>query len=160
MPVLAYHITWTTYGTWLHGDSRGWVLWGDAGIKPDAERERAARQRMVEAAVILTEEQRVLVEQTIREHCRLRGWVLRAVNVRSNHIHVVVSAAAPAHEVMNQFKAWCSRKLSDSAGLVTPVARKAGRRRWFTEGGDHRSIDSEEYLSNAVRYVVEGQQPN
>jgi predicted nucleic acid-binding protein len=36
---------------------------------------------------------------------------------------------------MNQFKAWCSRKLSDAAGLVGVVSKKAGRRRWFTEGG-------------------------
>jgi hypothetical protein len=28
MPVLAYFITWTTYGTWLHGDARGWIMSG------------------------------------------------------------------------------------------------------------------------------------
>ena len=30
-------------------------------------------------------------------------------------------------------------------------ACKAGRRRWFTEGGDTEFIDTEEYLNNAVR---------
>src|SRR5262249_3307643 len=25
MSVLAYFLTWTTYGTWLPGDARGWV---------------------------------------------------------------------------------------------------------------------------------------
>jgi hypothetical protein len=24
-PILAYHITWTSYGQWLHGDTRGYV---------------------------------------------------------------------------------------------------------------------------------------
>jgi hypothetical protein len=74
LPVLAYHITWTTYGTWLPGDARGWVRWGEWGVKPpDPERERAAGKRMVESAVELTEEQRALVEQTVRDYCRIRG---------------------------------------------------------------------------------------
>lgn len=129
MSVLAYHITWTTYGTWLPGDARGWVKWGEAGVKPpDPERERRARAALVETAVVLTAEQRALVEQTIRDHCRVRGWLLHAVNARTNHVHVVVTADRAPDEVMNQFKAWCSRELSDAAGLVRAVAKKAGRR--------------------------------
>lgn len=146
------------YGAWLHGDSRGWVKWGEAEIKPpDPDRERAARQRMVESPVVLTEDQRALVEQTIREHCRFRGWLLHAVNVRSNHVHVVLTADRGADEVMSQLKAWCSRKLSDAAGLVGAVGKKAGRRHWFTEGGDKKVIDTEEYLQNALTYVTERQ---
>lgn len=155
---LAYHRFWTTYGTWLPGDARGWIKWGELGVKPpDAELERDARQRMEEEAVVLTEVQRTLVEQTISDHCRIRGWELHAVNVRTNHIHVVVTADRNADEVMNQLKAWCSRKLSDAAGLTTPVAKKAGRRRWFTEGGGKEHIESERYLANAITYVLERQ---
>jgi REP element-mobilizing transposase RayT len=158
MSVLAYHITWTTYGTWLPGDARGWVRWGEAGVKPpDPEQERDARERMVESAVVLSAEQRALVEQTVRDHCRIRKWLLHAASARTNHVHVVVTADRDPAEVMNQFKAWCSRKLSDAAGLVGAVAKKAGRRHWFTEGGDKELIDSEEYLTNAIRYVLEGQ---
>jgi REP element-mobilizing transposase RayT len=158
MSALAYHITWTTYGTWLHGDERGWVQWGEMGIKaPDPDRECEARTRMTESAVVLSDEQRGIVEQTIRDHCKIRGWQLHAVNVRTNHVHVVVTADRDAGEVMNQFKAWCSRKLSDAAGLAGPVSKKAGRRHWFTEGGDKKAIDTEEYLENAIKYVVEGQ---
>jgi len=158
MSVLAYHIIWTTYGTWLPGDARGWVKWNEGGVKPpDPELERDARERMVESAVVLTEEQRAIVEKTIRDHCRIRGWLLHAVNARSNHVHVVVTADRDPDEVMNQFKAWCSRKLSDAEGLVGRVAKKAGRRHWFTEGGDKELIDTEEYLLNATIYVLEGQ---
>ena len=41
--------------------------------------------------------------------------------------------------------------------MTEPVARKAGRRHWFTEGGNRKLIESEESLENAVRYVMEGQ---
>jgi REP element-mobilizing transposase RayT len=153
---LAYHIVWTTYGTWLPGDGRGWIkayVWGVQA--PDPVREREARERMVEEPVILTAEQRELVEKTIRDHSRIRGWFLHAVNVRGNHVHVVVSAARDPNDVMEQFKAWCSRKLSDQAGLAKVVAKKAGRRRWFTEGGDKVRIEDDRYLENSIRYVAE-----
>jgi REP element-mobilizing transposase RayT len=161
MPIIAYHLVWSTYGTWLPGDNRGWVKKNLLGIQePDPELERQARGRMAETAVILTPNQRAFVEQTIRDHCRIRRWVLHAVNARSTHIHVVVPADCDAGEVMNQFKAWCSRRLSDAAGLKNRVAVKAGRRRWFTEGGDKEMIEDEEYFVNAIGYVLEGQGEN
>jgi hypothetical protein len=59
--------------------------------------------------------------------------------------------------VRSEFKAWCSRKLSDQAGYVHKVARKAGRWHRFTEGGNSVRIETEQYLLNAIAYVVEGQ---
>src|SRR5437588_12540813 len=86
---LAYHITWTTYGTWLPGDERGWVDSAAPGLRaPDPEREQIAALAMAETLVTLAPEQRDLVEQTIRDHCRIRGWTPHAVNARTNHIHV------------------------------------------------------------------------
>ena len=79
------------------------------------------------------------------------------MNAPSNHVHVVVTIDRDPDEAMNQFKAWCSRKLSDAAGLVRTVAKKAGRRHWFTEGGNKERIDTDEYLANAITYVLERQ---
>ena len=153
-----YFITWTTYGTWLPGDIRGWVKSGMSGIQPpDPYLEQQARESMAGPAVLLTPQQRELVDKTIRDHCRIRGWQLHAINVRTNHVHVVVTADCDPQVVMDQFKAWCSRKLSDQAGLVEQVAKKAGRRRWFTEGGDIEGIEDEAYFANAVHYVTECQ---
>jgi REP element-mobilizing transposase RayT len=158
MSVLAYHLTWTTYGTWLPGDRRGWVRTKLPGIQPpDAQRERFARKAMAEAEVLLSCAQRELIEQTIHDHCAVRKWLLHAVHARTNHVHVVVTAEPEPDEVRNQFKSWCSRKLSDADGLQGAVAVRAGRRRWFTEGGDVEIIEDEEYLENAIRYVLEGQ---
>jgi hypothetical protein len=84
-------------------------------------------------------------------------WKLHAVNARTNHVHVVVAAASTPDDVMSQLKAWCSRKLSDDAGLIDRVAVKAGRRHWFTEGGDKELVHDEDQLRNAIRYVLERQ---
>jgi REP element-mobilizing transposase RayT len=158
MNPLAYHLIWTTYGAWLPGDARGWIQSGAAGVQPpDPDRERAAGERMAEAAVLLDPGQRDAVAQTIREHCRIRGWLLHAVNVRSNHVHVVVTCACAGEQARDQFKLWTSRRLSDLARLTAPVAHKAGRRHWWTEGGDCRPIDDEQYLANAIDYVVNRQ---
>ncbi len=156
MDCLAYHLTWTTYGGWLSGDERGWVQSGVPGVQePDPDRLHVARRQMVEAAVVLTPTQRDIVEQTIRDHCRIRGWTLHAVNVRTQHVHVVVTADRDMDEAMNQLKAWGSRKLSDHAGLTERVARKAGRRHWWTEHGSTKPIRDDQYLQNAIQYVTE-----
>jgi hypothetical protein len=105
---LAYHITRTTYGTWLAGDARGWVEAGTPGVQPpDPAQAYAARRRMTAVAVTLSGEQRAVVEQTVRRHCTLRRWELHALNVRSNHIHLVVTAPEIKPEVvLSQLKAW------------------------------------------------------
>src|SRR5688572_28029690 len=93
MSVLAYHLIWTTYGSWLPGDARGWVESEHSGVlPPDPDREDRARELMADEAVCLNQPQRAIVEQTIRDHCTIRRWSLHAVNVRTNHVHVVAAA--------------------------------------------------------------------
>jgi hypothetical protein len=108
---LAFFLTWPTYGTWLPGDERGWVRHGIGCQLPDPMRKLEAEARMTEDACILGAEQRRLVETTIADHCRIRVWELHAVNCRSNHVHVAVTANRKPEEVREQFKAWCTRNL-------------------------------------------------
>ena len=90
---LAYFISWTTKGSWLHGDPRGWVMDGIEGIRePDAELYERMRQQMSDDAVVLDHEQRAIVMKTINEHCAIRHWTLHAINARTNHVHIVVTA--------------------------------------------------------------------
>ena len=155
---MAYHITWTAYGTWLHGDPRGWVFGGKPCIlPPDDALHRQMQARMTEPAVLFDEVQRRILERTIDDHCRIRGWPLHARNARSNHVHLVVTAERKPEDVLDQLKAWCSRRLSDAAGLKPEGrAKNAGRRKWFTEHGSTKWIEDDEYFQNAIRYVNEG----
>ena len=146
---LAYHITWTTYGTWLPGDSRGWIKSGESGIKePDESLRREARSLMTQEPVFLDETQRAIVDRTIREVIAFRMWTLHALNVRTNHIHIVLTAARDPETVMEQLKAWCSRRLNEHVGR---------KQKWWTEHGSTKWINDDTYFANAVRYVTEGQ---
>lgn len=55
---LAYFITWTTYGTWLPGDPRGWVKEGSVEIEAgDAETHLRNYERLKQSPVVLSIEQ-------------------------------------------------------------------------------------------------------
>src|SRR5205823_4191361 len=77
-----------------------------------------ARRVMTEDELTLNNEQRKIVEKTIADHCRIRGWHLHAVNCRTQHVHVVVTAPnCDPQGVMDQFKAWCTRHLKENASF-------------------------------------------
>ncbi|MHC4879089.1 MAG: transposase [Planctomycetota bacterium] len=145
---IAFFITWTCYGTWLPGDERGWHKWGDGGTRPPNELfKRTAQAQMKEPEFLLSDDDRIVVEATIAKHCDVRGWTLHKVNARSNHVHVVVTAPGYAPEtVRDQFKAWCTRKL-------TPVHQ--GRERFWTEGASCRSTNHDDDLEAAIQYAGE-----
>jgi REP element-mobilizing transposase RayT len=153
---IAYFLTWTTYGTWLPGDQRGWVKRGEwVAQAPDPELEKQALDLMTKDAVILTPDQRALVEAVIAEHCQIRKWLLHAKNVRTNHAHVVVTAPDDPKIIRRQLKAWSSRRLSGHAGLLG--TSKHGLRRWWSEKGDIEWVRDEEHLAQVIKYVLEMQ---
>jgi REP element-mobilizing transposase RayT len=153
---IAYFITWTTYGTWLPGDQRGWVKRRQWVVQPpDPSREQQAHERMTDEVVVLTSEQRAIVDKVVVDHCRIRNWLLHARNARTNHVHVVVSALVDPKLVREQLKAWASRRLSGAAGLRG--GGKNGQRRWWTEKGDIELVRDEERLAEIIQYVLEMQ---
>jgi len=152
---LAYFLTWTTYGTWLPGDERGWVEKPGQFRAPDAAREKVARRRMTEPALTLDVEQRQLVETAITDHCRFRGWELHTVSARTQHVHVVVTAPGRTpKEVMDQFKAWCTRRLKERERSLDKTHLRSN---WWTQGGSKRWLNDIESLEAAIQYVAEGQ---
>jgi len=155
---IAYFSTWTTYGTWLPGDERGWFEHGKGIQAPDLMRQLQAALHMTEDAVILDAVQRCLVESTIADHCAIRGWTLHAVNCRSNHVHVVVTAAdRPIATPREQLKSWCTRKLKDEEQARRLDQSAPLRDKWWTQRGWDLYLDDEESLFNAIAYVRDGQ---
>jgi len=150
---LAYFLTWTTYGTWLPGDERGWVEKPGAFQPPNPRLEAVARSLLSEEPCVFNDEQRRLVEETIAKHCAIRGWHLHIVNCRTTHVHVIVTAPVHPKIVRDQFKAWCTRRLKEQQRVSNADPSQPVRVHWWTEGGSQRWINDEESLAAAIIYV-------
>ena len=95
-------------------------------------------------AVLLNRDQRDAVELAVREVCEYRAYLLHAVNVRTNHVHAVVSAPCKPEHVMDSFKAYATRKLREASLLsrnVRPWARHGSTPYLWTEEQVQRAID-------------------
>ncbi len=152
---IGYFLTWSTYGTWLPGDDRGWIEYRRGWQLPDSIRMREAKARMTEGACILDPEQRALVNDTIVQHCEIRNWCLHTVNCRSNHLHVVVSAPIHPKRIQVQFKAWTTRRLKEleAASRGIRYDDQTMRDEWWAERGSRRWINDEDSLELAILYV-------
>jgi REP element-mobilizing transposase RayT len=152
---LAYFITFTTYGTWLHGRDPGSVdrahnIPGTPYLPPDLNAERQTQSKMRQESYFLDEDRRRVVLRTIREVARHRNWTLWAVHVRTNHVHVIVTADCKPEKVMSDLKAWISRRLRESFN------EPADRDRW-TQHGSTRYLNDEASFHEAVHYVLDEQ---
>ena len=156
---LAYLLTWTCYGTWLHGDERGSAddehnIPGTPFLPPDAARAGSEHTQLQNRPVELDEPSRKIVAETIEAHCRHRAWELLAVHARTNHVHAVVACGdATPERAMTQLKAWTTRRLR-AARRIAPDARV------WTYHGSTRYLWNEGSVKAAVRYVMESQGPD
>ena len=153
---LAYLITFRCYGTWLHGDERGSIdrrqnQHNSDYIMSNPNWHEYNVSHLKRDPVTLTDVQRQSVEAAIRETCRFRNWELRAINVRTNHVHTLVSTGALKPErALNALKANATRQLRQDghwAHALTPWA----------DGGSRRYVWTEVGINRATEYIISGQ---
>jgi REP element-mobilizing transposase RayT len=140
---VGYMITFTTYGSWLQGDRRGFVKDGKI-ISLSDELEQDNKKRQNSDKVSLTKEQREIVRGSIlREAEKIRENVL-AVSVRSNHVHAVIEGSGkPIDTVMSRFKTAAYYAMRDNGF----------KGKLWTRGCDRRFCFSEKELRARVDYV-------
>ena len=152
---LGYFISFRTYGTWLHGDERGSVdrrhnRYGESMLPASKPREKWEQAELQSVPRVLTTDQRAVVDSALRAVCVHRTWQLHELNVRTNHVHAVVSAASAPEAVMNTFKAWATRHLRE--------ARLVGERdRVWSRHGSTIYLFREENFHEKCKYVRECQ---
>jgi hypothetical protein len=116
---LAHLITFRCYGTWLHGDDRGSVdrehnRYKEPYTPANEKRKRHNRNMSRSEPVLLDAARRASVEKAVRETCKYRNWALLALNVRTNHAHVVVSIGTKKPQLaLNAFKANATRQMRE-----------------------------------------------
>lgn len=158
-----WFLTWTTYGTWLPGDSRGFVSPKFAG----GEKERrnnivgnpydvgrskllaAAKANLVGDAILLESAHAELLKTQFEETAAFRGWTLVVAAVMRNHVHLVVGIAGnpdPSY-LMRDFKSYGSRTLNRLYG-------KPASGTWWAEQGSNRKVKNKRHYDAVVRYVL------
>lgn len=104
--------------------------------------------------VALNARQRKIVEKTIREVCEFKDWALHAINVRTNHVHTVVSTGNHSVDsALNAFKSYSTRKLKEND------CWNFSHSPWSNKGSK-RFLWNEKSLEIAIEYVVSGQGGN
>jgi REP element-mobilizing transposase RayT len=161
-------LTWTTYGTWLPGDDRGFVSnVADAtgrghrlnrpGTEP-ATKQRGltlmAQDQLLGPPIWLTPEQAPILLEQFRETANHRGWSIVAVAIMANHVHIVLGVTDdPEPEtLLRDLKSYGSRSLN----------RRYGKPRggtWWTEGGSRRKLADESSVFAATAYVENQESP-
>ncbi|MBV9242041.1 MAG: transposase [Acidobacteria bacterium] len=150
---IACLITFRTYATWFHGDEKGSVgrtatnIYGKPGITPSVPlTEDMSATRKFEST-ILNPEERAVASSAIQEVCEHRGYTLRALNTRTNHVHSVVSHLGKPEKIVNDFKAYATRALRRKW-------QRSGDERIWSRGASTRYLWKPRHVDAAIDYVL------
>jgi REP element-mobilizing transposase RayT len=152
---LAYLITFTTYGTRLHGDPRGSVnrehnRHQEPCLQQNAQIQNWQTGTLKVPPLKLDRAGRLAVHEAIEAVLDNNSWELRALNVRTNHVHVVIAADTEPEPIMNSLKSWATRRLK-CAGVNRPNGT------YWTRHGSTEYLWTPDAVSAACRYVIENQ---
>ena len=152
---LAYFITFSSYGTRLHGSENGSVdrnhnRYGSDLIPPKPSLEYYEKQTQKNPPVMFEPEQRHIILETIGEVCVHRHWQPFAIHIRTNHVHVVVSVDAKPEKALHDFQAYATRRLRQAYPILKD-------QKIWTRHGSTRYLWNRKSLGEAIRYVIHEQ---
>jgi hypothetical protein len=141
--VIGYMLTFTTYGTWLQGDKRGYVK---DGITYEGNEEllNANKTAMLQQAVRLNHKQKEIVKKAILDEAKEVEQKISAILVWSTHVHIVAeNINETIGKITGRYKAATTKALRET-GFVGKV---------WTKGFDKRFCFNEEELRARIVYV-------
>jgi len=152
---LAYFITFSSYGTRLHGSENGSVdrnhnQYSNDLIPPKPSLESYEKQIQKNPTITFEPEQRQIILETTREVCTHRHWRPYAIHVRTNHVHVVAAADAAPEKALHDFQAYATRRLREKYPALND-------RKIWTRHGSTRYLWNRKSLTEAIHYVVHEQ---
>jgi len=140
---LGYMITWTTYGTWLQGDKRGYVKKGK--IYPKNENLLQSNKKLKsQKAIKLSKTQQQAVRKAIIEEAALQGQRIFALTATSNHVHLVA-------EYINKPISKITAYYKKAARLALKAMGHNGK--LWTRGYDKRFCFDQATLEQRIKYV-------
>ena len=140
---LGYFVTWTTYGTWLQGEEKGYVKGGKI-LPANPNLHKANIKSMANKKIILNNKQKEIVRETILNEIEKTGQKMLALAVCSNHIHIVLSyTGKPIEKTVGRLKN-AARVALQKNGLEARV---------WSKGFDKKYCFDEKAFKNRVNYV-------
>ena len=141
--LVGYMVTWTTYGSWLQGDRRGYVK--DGQVFGGNETILQWCKKFQKGPTIkLNKQDKEIVRQAILQEAGRIGQKLEALAVCTNHVHLVAGLSGESIE----------RVVSRYKSVATRALRRNGRSgRIWTTGFDKRFCFAETDLVRQIAYV-------
>ena len=135
--------TWTTYGTWLQGNKKGYVKNGTT-LAPNPELEKTNKALLKYDKINIPKGLRETVKNAILKEAEEIGQKVYAIAVRSNHVHIVAESIG--------------KRCGYSVGRFKRAATKALRKFGFaniiwTKGFDKRYCYHQDELEAKIKYV-------
>ena len=140
---LGYMLSWTTYGTWLQGNERGYT---DRGVvlRENQAIENANLEQLKKDAVYLKESEQSVVVEAIRKEAESKGQRIFAIAVCSDHVHRVGGYAHVAIEKLVWAYKFATARALHNTGIVGKV---------WTKGYDKRFCFDTKSLTARIEYV-------
>jgi len=157
-----YLLTWTTYGTWLPGHSKGFVsrapvsdgghiLHNRVGVTFDRDMPSvmaSARVRMKGERVVLATRHAEVCRDRLLDIADAHDLVLHVAAIMATHVHVLVYSRRHDGEKLLQLL---------KGNLSHALTRRFGNPRapsWWTRHGSRRYLPDEFSQTSAMRYVL------
>ena len=109
--IIGYMTTWTTYGTWLQGDERGYVK--DGETLPGNEKILQSNQAQQKSSTVkLNKQEKKFVKQLILDEAEIIGHKIIALTVCTNHVHLLAKPHQMSIEdIIGRYKSITTRAL-------------------------------------------------
>jgi len=131
--MIGFMATWTTYGTWLQGDTEA-----------NAQLEKSNEELLKHDKIKIPKSLRKTVENAILKEAKEIGQKVYAIAVCSNHVHIVVESTDES----------CGYSVGRFKRAATKVLRKYGFvSKVWTKGYDKRYCCNQNELETRIKYV-------
>jgi len=149
---IAYHITFGTYATRLHGDPRGSVDRShnnpnDPIIGKVDHWQKYERNRSNFEPVYFDSNQRAFIENQFPDVCNRGGWELHIVAAQRDHLHCLISTDTEGKVVRKLIKRWLGQLISERWSKCSPHAT------WWAKGGSVKWVWDQVYFDRVYTYI-------
>jgi len=141
--MIGFMATWTTYGSWLQGNKKGYVKNGTT-LKANPELEKFNKALLKQDEINIPKNLRIIVKNAILKEAEEIGQKVYATAVCSNHVHIVIESIGKR----------CGYSVGRFKKAVTKELRKYGfNDNVWTKGFDKRYCYNQQELEKKIRYV-------